>query len=149
MRPMLASNPHSYPSPLCAQLLPCLQSSCTLVHLQPTMILMIDGCGSRPTLKTSHVTLDRCETGWFATKLPTNFSDRLERRRRGALFWEETFMTTLATTRSWNVNGLLEEADRWHFSQLFRWLLFANRDPRRDVLEDDLARRSAAHLPPG
>ena len=63
VRPILASNPHSYPSLLCAQLLPCLQSSCALVHLQPTMILMVDGFGSRPTLKTSHVTLDRRETG--------------------------------------------------------------------------------------
>ena len=72
VRPISASSPHSYPSPLCAQLLPCLQSSCTLVHLQPTMILMIDVCGSRPTLKTSHATLDRGETGEFATVLPTS-----------------------------------------------------------------------------
>ena len=49
----------------------CLQSSCTLVHLQPTMILMIDGCGSRPTLKSSHVIVDRRETGNFYTIVPT------------------------------------------------------------------------------
>ena len=72
VRPILASNSHSYPSPLCAQLLPCLQSSCTLVHLQLIMILMIDGCGSRPTLKTSHVTVDRRETGKFYPKVPTH-----------------------------------------------------------------------------
>ena len=49
----------------------CLQSSCTPVHLQPTMILMIDGCGSRPTLKTSHVTFDRRETGKIYTSFPS------------------------------------------------------------------------------
>ena len=69
VRPSLASNPHSYPSPLCAQLLPCLQSSCTLVHLQLTVFLMVDGCGSRPTLKTSHVTVDRRESGKFYPEL--------------------------------------------------------------------------------
>ena len=49
----------------------CLQSSCTPVHLQPTVILMTDGFGSRPTLKTSRVTVDRRETGKFYTEVPT------------------------------------------------------------------------------
>ena len=49
----------------------CLQSSCTPVHLQPTVILMTDGFGSRPTLKTSHVTVDHSETGKIYTIVPT------------------------------------------------------------------------------
>ena len=62
------------------------------------------------------------------------------RRRRRTLFWEETLKTTLATTRNWNVNGLLGEVeDRWHFRQLLRQLRFANRVSRREVLEDDPA----------
>ena len=32
---------------------------------------MIDGCGSRPTLKTSHVTFDRRETGKIYTSFPS------------------------------------------------------------------------------